>query len=157
MIHSPPPSGRRSQQGASLLEVLIAVLILAIGLLGIAALQAVTLKNTGNSAERTQAVMQTYTMFDAMRTNRDIARSGGYNRAWACEAPTAADDDDARAIGDIGAWITQLQANMGETACGRIQCGTQSCTVGVRWSDTRGTGAKADNPVQIEIQTTSRL
>lgn len=157
MTHSPPTPGRRSQQGASLLEVLIAVLIMAIGLLGIAALQAVTLKNTSSSAERTQAIMQTYTMFDAMRTNRDTARSGGYNRAWACEAPTAADDDDARAIGEIGAWITQLQSNMGDTACGRIQCGTQSCTVGVRWNDSRGTGAKDGRPVQIEIQTTSRL
>lgn len=157
MIHSPPPPSRRSQKGASLLEVLIAVLIMAIGLLGIAALQAVTLKNTNSSAERTQAIMQTYTMFDAMRTNRDTARSGGYNRAWACEAPTATEDDNARAIDEIGAWITQLQANIGDSACGRIQCGTQSCTVGVRWSDTRGTGAKADRPVQIEIQTTSRL
>ena len=157
MIHSPPPPRRRSQQGATLLEVLIAVLIMAIGLLGIAALQAVTLKNTSGSAERTQAIMQTYTIFDAMRTNRETARSGGYNRAWTCEAPAAGDDDDARAIGEIGAWISQLQANMGETACGRIQCGTQSCTVGVRWSDSRGTGAKADRPLQIEIQTTSRL
>ena len=157
MIHSSPPPGRRSHQGASLLEVLIAVLIMAIGLLGIAALQAVTLKNTSSSAERTQAIMQTYTIFDAMRTNRDTARSGGYNRAWSCEAPVAGDDDDARAIGEIGAWITQLQANMGDTACGRIQCGTQSCTVGVRWDDNRGTGAKAGEPVKVEIQTTSRL
>ena len=89
MIHSPPPPRRRSQQGATLLEVLIAVLIMAIGLLGIAALQAVTLKNTSGSAERTQAIMQTYTIFDAMRTNRETARSGGYNRAWTCEAPAA--------------------------------------------------------------------
>ena len=61
---------QRMQKGASLLEVLIAVLILAIGLLGIAALQAVTLRNMQGSSDRSVAVIQTYAMFDMMRANR---------------------------------------------------------------------------------------
>ena len=50
----------------SLLEVLIAVLVLAIGLLGIAALQATALRNSQSSLERNQAVIASYTIADAM-------------------------------------------------------------------------------------------
>ena len=52
-----PPRLPTGQQGMSLLEVLIAVLVLAIGLLGIAALQATALRNSQSSLERNQAVM----------------------------------------------------------------------------------------------------
>ena len=51
-------SGAR-QRGVGLIEVLIAVLVMAIGMLGIAALQSITLKNSGGAAERTQAVIET--------------------------------------------------------------------------------------------------
>ena len=80
-------SSRRTQAGASLLEVLIAVLILAIGLLGIAALQSLTLKNTQSSSERTAAIIQSYAMLDMMRANRDQAIARNYDTGWLCAAP----------------------------------------------------------------------
>ncbi|MBL2545245.1 prepilin-type N-terminal cleavage/methylation domain-containing protein, partial [Klebsiella pneumoniae] len=48
------------QRGASLLEVLIAVLVLAIGMLGMAALQAVTIKNSNSASARSLGVIQVY-------------------------------------------------------------------------------------------------
>ena len=42
----------------SLIEVLVAVLIMGIGLLGIAAMQTVALRNGQSSLERTQAVIR---------------------------------------------------------------------------------------------------
>lgn len=140
----------RSQRGASLLEVLIAVLILAVGMLGMAALQAITLKNTGSAAQRSSAVIQSYAMFDLMRANRDAARAGQYNQGWLCAAPGGG----TRIGNDIGQWIGQLQDVMGESACGRITCGADDCEVGVRWDDSRATGGD-DEP--YEIVTTSRL
>ena len=132
-------SSRRTQAGASLLEVLIAVLILAIGLLGIAALQSLTLKNTQSSSERTAAIIQSYAMLDMMRANRDQAIARNYDTGWTCEAPAR--------------WIGQLKQSVGDSACGQIDCGAVTCTVGVRWNDERGTGGDATQ----EIETQTRL
>ncbi|MGY4516674.1 type IV pilus modification protein PilV [Lysobacter sp. HA18] len=137
------------QRGSSLLEVLIAVLILAIGMLGMAALQVVTLSNTGSASQRSTAVIQSYAMFDLMRANLGAARSGQYDTGWLCQAPATG----TRISNDVNAWIGQLQSAMGDTACGRITCGTNTCTVGVRWDDSRGSGGDT----QQKIETTSRL
>ena len=55
------------QRGVGLIEVMVAVLILGVGLLGIAAMQTTALRNSQSSLERSQAVMQTYAILDAMR------------------------------------------------------------------------------------------
>ena len=71
----PSHSGPRralSQRGAGLLEVLIAVLVMGIGLLGIAALQATALRNAQSSMERSQAVVQAYAILDSMRLCRAL-------------------------------------------------------------------------------------
>lgn len=145
------PSSRRNQAGASLLEVLIAVLILAIGLLGIAALQSVTLKNTQSSSERTAAIIQSYAILDMMRANRADAIARRYDTGWLCEAP--ADPAASRIAGDMARWIGQLRESVGNTACGQIDCGAVNCIIGVRWNDERGTG---DETLQ-EIFTRTRL
>lgn len=129
---------RSTQSGASLLEVLIAVLILAIGMLGIAALQAITLKNTQSASERTTAVIQSYAMLDMLRANRGAAVAGAYNQGYLCEAPE--DPAASRIAGDMDRWIGQMQETMGSTACGRITCAAQTCTIGVRWNDSRASG-----------------
>jgi len=50
-----------------MIEVLVAVLVLAIGLLGVAALQTNALKNNQSAFQRSQASMLAYYMMDAMR------------------------------------------------------------------------------------------
>lgn len=135
------------QSGASLLEVLIAVLILAIGLLGIAALQAVTLRNMQSSSDRTVAVIQTYAMFDMMRANRLAALGGGYDTAgYICEAPTGT----SRPALDTARWIGQMQQAMGETACGAIDCDAGACTVQMRWNEVRSTGGEEQHEMTTE-------
>ena len=143
-------SGRGAQAGASLLEVLISVLILAIGLLGIAALQSVSLRNTLSSEARTAAVIQSYAMLDMMRANRNSAIEGDYDQGWLCEAPDPSGD---RINDDLNVWISQLQDAMGESACGRITCTVLECEVGVRWNDSRSSGGVDEQ----EITTVSRL
>jgi len=56
--------------GFSLIEVLVALLVLSIGLLGLAALQTTGLKLNHQSYERTQAVLQAYDIIDRMRANK---------------------------------------------------------------------------------------
>lgn len=61
---------KAAASGFSLIEVLVALLVLSIGLLGLAALQTTGLKLNHQSYERTQAVMQAYDIIDRMRANR---------------------------------------------------------------------------------------
>lgn len=80
------------QKGVGLIEVLIAVLVLSIGFLGIAALQAKSLSDNNSAMMRTQASIAAYGMFDAMRSDRANAVAGGYNgtvTAGACPAAAA--------------------------------------------------------------------
>jgi type IV pilus assembly protein PilV len=59
------------QRGFSLIEVLVALLILSIGILGLAALQTFSLRFNSQSYTRTQATILINDMFDRMRTNVD--------------------------------------------------------------------------------------
>ncbi len=140
--------GAGRQRGAGLIEVMVAVLILAIGLLGIAAMQAAALRNSQSSLERSQAIVNTYTIIDAMRANVLAARAGAYELAETCEAPDSAATlvDD-----DIKFWLENLQRNLGEQACGTIDCTGSRCVVTVEWDDTRGTGGVGDLSFVTEV------
>lgn len=61
----------RRDSGFSLIEVLVAMLILAIGLLGLAALQAQGLRFNHDAYVRTQATHLAYDIIDRMRANPD--------------------------------------------------------------------------------------
>jgi type IV pilus assembly protein PilV len=126
-------------KGFSLIEVLVAVLVLAIGLLGVAALQ-INATRANQSAElRSQASMLAYFMLDAMRANRDAALAGSYNLAeWTCTPPSGGTLPQK----DQGYWLQKAQAVLGTTTCGAIACdGTGNCTVKLRWDDSRAGGA----------------
>lgn len=71
----------RKTAGFSLIEVLIALVILSVGLLGIAAMVSVSLKSKDSSYMRTQATAESSAILDRMRANRATATSGGYDIA----------------------------------------------------------------------------
>jgi type IV pilus assembly protein PilV len=72
-----PPSQRR--RGFALLEVLIAVLVMAFGMLGIAQLLLVTTRSNASSGMRQQAIQSAYNMLDRIRANRQAALNGEYD------------------------------------------------------------------------------
>ncbi|NWD09282.1 type IV pilus modification protein PilV [Pseudomonas gingeri] len=59
----------RQQSGVTLVEVLVAMLVMAIGLLGAAALQLNALKHTDSSTIGTQVSFITYDILDRIRAN----------------------------------------------------------------------------------------
>lgn len=63
-----------AQRGAGLIEVLVAVLVLAIGLLGLAGLQTQSLRFNNEAYFRTQASLLVMDMADRMRTNMEQVR-----------------------------------------------------------------------------------
>ena len=64
-----PNAGRSRQTGVSLLEVLIAILILSFGMLGMLGLIINSYKLTSSSNYRTIAAQQAYSMADTLRSN----------------------------------------------------------------------------------------
>ncbi len=68
------------QSGMGLIEALIALLIISIGLLGIAALQITSLQQSSSANWHSQAVWYNYEMTDRINANRaSIANYGGIN------------------------------------------------------------------------------
>lgn len=126
------------QGGFSLLEVLISVVVLSIGLLGMAGLQANALRNTQSSLQRTQVSMLNHLIFDAMRANRAVS----YALAKTCDVPESAGSLAER---DMKYWLERIQRNLGEDeqSCGEIACEDRVCTVRIYWNDSRGTEAQA--------------
>lgn len=140
------------QTGAGLLEILVAVVILSIGLLGIAGLQTRVLQQSQSSLQRSQAVMLSYSILDALRADRTNALAGSYNIGNTCATPAPS----ATLPGDtINRWIQAIQARFGQNAssCGFINCdGAGFCTVRVIWDDTRAGGNAAET-----VETRSRI
>jgi type IV pilus assembly protein PilV len=67
------------QKGMTLIEVLIAFVILAIGMLGIAGMLMLSSKVNNSSYAKQQAVQSIYDMFDKIRANYLAAINGNYN------------------------------------------------------------------------------
>ncbi|MCU0976326.1 MAG: type IV pilus modification protein PilV [Steroidobacteraceae bacterium] len=149
---------RRRQAGMTLVEVLVALLVLSIGLLGIAALQTTGLRATQASGARSQAVMLSYDIIDRMRANRQDAIAGDYDTVT---SEDFAADPGAAPPGmpgdDLIAWKTQLAATLpeGRGAIVRAVGNPALVTVTVEWVD-RDDNRDADAQL-LQFQTTTRL
>lgn len=75
--------------GFNLVEVMVAVVLLSLGLLGMALLQTTALRTGQSSSERTAATMLAYQILDMVRTNRQQAAS--YNLIRAADFTAAGD------------------------------------------------------------------
>ena len=71
----------RSHSGFTLLEVLIALLVMSIGLLGIGKMMMLSARANDSAYMRSQATALAYTILDAMRANRSAAISQAYDTA----------------------------------------------------------------------------
>ena len=133
-----PASMPHQVRGMSLIEVMVSVLVLAVGLLGVAATQSLALRGGQGSLESSQAVMQASSVAEAMRANRTNAAS--YNlSSMTCAAPGGA----GLAGADIDAWIGSLKSTIGNNAntCGQIAGCPDACVITVQWDDSRAGGS----------------
>jgi len=147
MFTRSPRACRFSQQGIGLIEVLITVLVLSVGLLGLAGLQLRSLQNNQSAMERTVGVVQTYTIIEAIRADPDSAKSGRFNVAL--DAEPAGDTFPAQVL---AMWRTELKANLGAAAVGAVACDANDCTVTVQWDDSRGLDGSDTQQITTEVQ-----
>ena len=144
------------QSGMTLIEVLVSVVVVSVGLLGVAALQVTTLQNTHNSLLRTQASALADDILDRMRANRTVALSGSYNRAIGDTAPTAT---ATRADNDLKEWYAAIKALMPNAKNGASDGAIQvnpdgAATITIQWGerDTKDAAVPAD-PLQFSTNT----
>lgn len=154
--------------GVSLIEVMVSILVLGVGLMGVAAMQATALRNSQSSLERSQVVAYSYSILDAMRANRAAALAGAYNLGgMQCTVPAGG----TLAQNDLRQWILSLKEGMtGDPAndnavCGQVTCAAGVCTVTIQWDDTRGSASDAaaagaanvEGGAQRQVRTVVRL
>jgi len=136
----------RQQKGAGMMEVLIALLVLSIGILGLATLQSIGLKYNHQSYQRTQAILQIYDMADRIRSNGPgkVAAYDGFALAGKpasltkdCAVFGTACTFNERATYDFESWRQSLDDNLGPTAQGSVirQLGTPIHVITVNWNE----------------------
>lgn len=127
----------KRQKGFSILEVMVAVVVLSLGLLGMASLQARALKGNQSSLQRSQATMLTYSILDAIRADR--ANSPAYKLEM-CDAGT-------NAVQKL--WVTTVKDTLGgnkDSTCASISCEdlgqSALCTIVIQWDDSAAGGSE---------------
>jgi type IV pilus assembly protein PilV len=146
---------RTPQQGFSLMEVLVTVLVLAIGLLGLASLQLNALRNSTSAYERSQATILAYEIVDRMRTNRTAARAGAYDialeeDAGAADCIGATCSPDELAVFDVAQWKGDV-ARLLPAGDAAVATNAGVVTVTIQWTDDRATAGAA--PVAFTMST----
>jgi len=135
------PRFQSNQDGMSLVEVLVAVVIISVGLLGIAALHITSLRNSFDANSRSKAVWFAYDAADRMRANPTSAKNGAYNVAMG-STPTGA----TMAASDLQAWKAALATWLpnGDGSITSANVGANVVyTITIQWQERDSTGADA--------------
>ncbi len=136
----------KTNAGFTLIEILIAMLVLAVGLLGLAALQASSLKNNQSAYNRSQATQLAYDLADRMRAN--TAGSASYTAG-----ATAADANCLSTIGctaaqmagnDLFEWNNSITAIL-PGGVGAVSVAAGVFTISITWNDDQD-GDTGNNP-----------
>lgn len=129
------------QRGISLVEAMIAVLVLSIGLIGLASLQISGLRFNRDAFLRSQATVLAYDVIEQMRIDSEnaidnSAYTGSYAQADAQAGCTIGSSDSTSAI---TCWRVRLRDTLpGATlaVAGPAGADNDQFTVSVTWSDT---------------------
>jgi type IV pilus assembly protein PilV len=132
--------GRRSVRGFSLLEILIALLVLAFGLLGLGLLQTMNLRFTKSADQRTQAVNLASDMLDMMRANRSqlsaYAMDASAFGSVTVPAGTGCVFNAAlSAAENVSKWQCQVREALGPEATAVVVVNDPAVRVTINWSD----------------------
>nr|WP_199153679.1 type IV pilus modification protein PilV [Stenotrophomonas maltophilia] len=124
-----------------MLEVLIAIIVLAFGLLGFALLQTMNVRFVQSANYRTQATNLAYDLTEQMRSNR-------YQAAWYTNASFAAasktattactsDTGDVSIEKKIARWQCQVVKALGDDAGAEVTYNGGVVRVAITWGDQR--------------------
>lgn len=144
---------RQSQKGVSLIEILITMMILSIGLLGLAAMQVQGAQYNHSAYLRSQASFLSYDMFDRMRANRGLGiNASSYSINLGDPVPTSPTNcvttncnSAEMALFDLNQWkqaVASLLPNGdGEIVFTTAAAGSPLVNIKIQWQDSRKEGA----------------
>jgi type IV pilus assembly protein PilV len=146
----------RNQSGSGLIEVLVAMVILSLGVLGAASYISNSMRNSHSSYVRSHATWLAVDIIDRMRANRAAAESAPflYNIGFLNPPPNGATVVDR----DLQEWraaiATSLPAGTGSVNFDNV---TQNVTVKIRWNDSRVLRATDDATDDANVTRTFTL
>jgi type IV pilus assembly protein PilV len=163
---------RASQRGFSLMEVMVALVVTTIGLLGLAKMESLALSSTGVASARSLAAIEASSMAAAMHANPGYWADGGmtqpsivisnavnpYSTAASCyDVPGASScGPAAMAAYDLQQWAVALN-NVLPGYVATIACSPSvsnvpvTCTITLQWAE----NAVASNAQQTQAQMSS--
>lgn len=145
------PGNFPRQSGVTLVEVLITVVLVSIGLLGLAGLQLTSVRNSSSSNERFMATTLAQDIIERMRANRAGAIGPGkvYNLAMGA-APGVGGVEGA----DLNAWKDALEAAL-PLGQGSVDVDNNNvATVVVQWTDASDMNADDSRSMSLVLSTT---
>ena len=152
MIRYASPRGAR---GVSLIEVLVAIVIFSLGLLGAALMQLKGSTFTKEATSRTMAVLQARSLADRMQSNptalaeyATASSSGGIPTVQACSSGSPCTATQV-ADNDIAEWLNQIKAAAPQSASGTNfgqvkNNGDGTYTITVSWNGLLDLGSGSD-------------
>ena len=145
-----PLSSKSRCRGLTLVEILVALIILSIGLLGLATMQTSSVKFTTSAYQRTQATALAYDLVDRMRGNRLAALNGDYNVGFEDPVPAcgALDTNGTLRDQDIAAWRNAMACRLPQST-GSVTRLNDEFTITILWDDSQGVEA----PLQFRFTT----
>ncbi|MEH6492133.1 type IV pilus modification protein PilV [Halopseudomonas sp.] len=161
-----PATIRRAQRGIGMLEVLIALLILVIGVLGFAGLQLVALKNTGEASHRAHATLIAQDAIERFQSNpgqlpfylsednwpSDIAEPGGAPTDWkGCMSSACSAAEMAAWDIDQLAWVATNTLPAGLVLAKRCDFNDMECVI-VSWDGQDAAGCVTDDGVNEDVE-----
>ena len=142
------------QQGFSLLEVLISVVILSIGMLGIAAMQASAIRYNHSAELRSLAVTQASNMVDRMLANSQGVTNGSYSNATGMPADPNCSTCTSTQIAqrDIHEWNSSNQQLL-PSGQGTIVRNANRFIITIRWDNDRSgaTGLGCSGNLSVDM------
>ena len=145
------PKHIRDQSGFSLVEVLITVVLVSIGLLGLAGLQLTSVQNSNSSGERFIATTLAQDILERMRANHNRAIGPGkvYNLEMGADPGVGGVEGD-----DLTAWTDALDAAL-PSGQGAVQVdNTNVATITVQWTDASNKNPDDSRAMSLVLSTT---
>lgn len=128
----------RRETGFTMIEVLVALIILAIGLLGVAGVQTLAMKQTTNSHVRSQVSILAYDMVERVRANLPGAETGAYSSVTGAPetVPSCSPCNSAQiAVLDASQWFSNLNGSIPGFTGASVVLANGVATITINWSE----------------------